>query len=185
MFGVRSEASRARRPTAACARCRSNVVRSRPSLRFGRAETHLVFPEHAIKLLDGYPAADHGECLRADEVAWVGVELPAACFFAHDHVLDSDPEAAGDDDRRLVGEGHAYLERRVVLGRDEWPLVDVEPDAVAHAVAEVLAEARLLDRLAAGGVHLRGGDAAPRSRAAGLLRLEHDLVGVAVLVRRI
>ena len=46
------------------------------------------------------------------------------------------------------------LERRVVLGGEERPLVDVLADSVTHAVAEVLAEAGVLDRRAAGGVHV-------------------------------
>ena len=87
-----------------------------------------------------------------DEGGGVGVEAPPAALLDHDDVLDPQAVAAGDDDRRLVGERHAGLERRLVLGREERPLVDVHADAVAHAVAEVLAEARVLDRRAAGGV---------------------------------
>jgi len=47
--------------------------------------------------------------------------------------------------------------------------VDVHADSVAHAVAEVLAEARLLDRRAAGGVHVGGCSAGCGSGAAGLV----------------
>src|SRR3954451_20234637 len=80
-------------------------------------------------------------CVR-HEPSGVRAELPPAFRLAHDDVLDPEAEAARDDDRRFVGEGHAALERGAVLGRDERALVDVEADAVAHPVAEVLAEAR-------------------------------------------
>ena len=73
------------------------------------------------------------------------------------------------------------LQRRLVLGRDERALVDVHADAVPHPVAEVLAEARVLDRPPAGGVDLARRRPGRRGGAPGLLRGEHDLVGLEVV----
>ena len=94
-------------------------------------------------------------------------------------------ERARDDDRRLVGEGHPGLERGLVLGGEERALVDVEPDPVAHAVAEVLAEPGVLDRAAAGGVDLARERARPARGASRLGRGEHHVVGVDELRARL
>src|SRR6188768_3796998 len=110
------------------------------------------------------------------ELLRVLLEVAAAALLADDDVLDPDPVGAGDDDRGLVGEGHPRLERRLVLRRDEGPLVDVEADRVTHAVAEVLPEPGLLDRRAARSVDLPRERARRRGRTAGLLRGEHRLV---------
>ena len=50
----------------------------------------------------------------------------------------------GDDDRRFVRERHSRLEQRLVRGREEGMLMDIEADAVTHSVAKVLAQSRLL-----------------------------------------
>ncbi len=63
--------------------------------------------------------------------------------------------------------------------------MDVEPDAVAHPMAEVLSEAGLLDRAAAGSVHLARRRPGGRSGASRLLGGEHDLVDLAVLGARL
>ena len=63
--------------------------------------------------------------------------------------------------------------------------MDVEPDAVAHPVAEVLAQPRLLDRPTAGGVHLAGERARPAGRASRLGRGEHHVVRVQQLGARL
>src|SRR5689334_8048480 len=89
-----------------------------------------------------------------DQVVGERVEVPAALVLDNDDVLDAKAPTVRDDQRRLVGEGHAGLEWSFVLGGEERPLVDVLADSVTHAVAEVLAEAVVLDRRPAGGVHL-------------------------------
>ena len=61
-----------------------------------------------------------------------------------------------------------------VLDREERALVDVEADSVAHPVAEAVAEAGRLDRLAARRADLARERARPGGGAAGLLRLEQD-----------
>src|SRR5437763_1011554 len=73
-----------------------------------------------------------------DEGGGIATELPPAALLAHHDVRDPHAEAARDDDRRFVGEGHPGLERRRILSGDERPLVDVHPDPVPHAVAEML-----------------------------------------------
>src|SRR5207244_9096907 len=69
-----------------------------------------------------------GSSAVRDEGGGIAVELAPAALFADDDVLDPDAEPARDDDRGLVREGHARLERRLLLGRDERPLVDVQAD---------------------------------------------------------
>ena len=53
------------------------------------------------------------------------------------------PKRPSSEDRRLVGERHPRLERRLVLDREERVLVHVEPDPVPHPVAEAVAVVRL------------------------------------------
>ena len=61
----------------------------------------------------------------------------------HHDVLDAGPVPAGQVDAGLDGEGHARLQRQVVAGDDVGLLVHLQADAVAGAVDEVLAVARL------------------------------------------
>ena len=51
--------------------------------------------------------------------------------------FDPHAEAAVEQDRRLIGEGHSGLEHRLVLGGEKRELVHVEPDAVAHSVPDL------------------------------------------------
>ena len=69
-----------------------------------------------------------------------------------DQVLDPDAELARQVDARL--DRHHFPRRQGVLGalREARPLVDLEPDPVAEAVAEAVAVAGGLDQLAGGGV---------------------------------
>src|SRR5712692_6154805 len=84
-------------------------------------------------------------------------------------------------DRRLIGEGHADLETRLVFFGDERTLVYVHADAVPHPVAEVGAEARVLDWLPASSVDLGGGRSPFGRRLPGRLRIDHGLVCAPVL----
>src|SRR5262245_59052186 len=108
-------------------------------------------PAAAKRCFIGPPLGSAPQCSpallrrRGDELRGIRAELPPAALLADRDVLDPQAEAARDDDRRLVGERHAGLERCLVLLRDERALVDVQADAVAHAVAEMLAHASLLD----------------------------------------
>ena len=61
-------------------------------------------------------------------------------------------------------------------GGEERTLVDVEADPVAHPVAEVLSQSRLLDGAAAGGVDLPRERARPASGASRLGGGEHHVV---------
>ena len=89
------------------------------------------------------------------------------------------------DGRRLDRERHADLERRPVLDREERPLVRVEADAVAGAVAVPLAVAGLVDHLARDAVDLGPGDARLRGRGARRLGDDDDLVAAHELLARL
>ena len=80
----------------------------------------------------------------------------------HDHeVLDPDADVAGHVDARL--DGHDVARRELALRRLGEPrrLVDLEPDAVAEPVAEVLAVAGRVDDLARDGVDVLARRARP------------------------
>src|SRR5207247_1148279 len=63
----------------------------------------------------------------------------------HHEVLDPHAEAPGDVHARLDGDDGAGLERRLVALGQARLLVDLQPDAVAEAVAELVAVAGLVD----------------------------------------
>src|SRR5215216_6968904 len=71
-----------------------------------------------------------------------------------DEVLDSSPAATGHVDTGLDGDDVPGLEPRRRRAREPRRLVDVHPDAVPEAVAEVLAVAGGGDQVARDGVHL-------------------------------
>ena len=91
-----------------------------------------------------------------------------------------DPHAAepGQVDPGLDRDDVARLERVGRLGREPRRLVHGEPDPVAEAVAEVLAEAGGRDLVARERVGLDAGHAGPDARARLLLRREADVVGL-------
>src|SRR3954465_8532082 len=77
-----------------------------------------------------------------------------------DHrVLDPDPAEALEVDVRLAGGDVAGRERVSGLAREARGLVHLEPDPVAQAVAELLAEARGLDLLSRSSVGVDARDA--------------------------
>ena len=78
----------------------------------------------------------------------------------------------------------ASSERLLLLG-DERALVDVQADAVPHAVLEVRAVASVLDRLPAGAVDLTREHARPERRSAGFLCGENEVVSLADLRPRL
>ncbi len=90
---------------------------------------------------------------------------------ADDCVLDPYAEFAYDVDARLVAEDHASGEGERVVPHHVWVLVDLEAYAVAEAVDEVLAVARLLDDLPRGDVDGFAGCAGFYCVEGGLVRL--------------
>ena len=76
------------------------------------------------------------------------LQVPAAVLGDDDEVLDPHAELARQVDARLDGDDFAGREHVVGARREARPLVDLEADAVAEPVAEVLAVAGLLDHLA-------------------------------------
>ena len=112
-------------------------------------------------------SADHRELLRETREHHRG----AVC---DDHqVLDPHAELAGQVDARLDRHDAARLER--LLARDPrqpGSLVDLQPDPVAEAVAELIAAPGRLDHLAGGGVHLPARGPRGDGREAALLGIE-------------
>src|SRR5713101_1337894 len=86
-------------------------------------------------------------------------------------------------DRRLIGEGHADLETRLVFFGDERTLVYVHADAVPHPVAEVGAVSGFLDRLPAGSIDVRRRDPRFGGSLTRGLRVDHGVVRAPVLGR--
>ena len=95
-------------------------------------------------------------------------------------VLDPDADRAGHVDARLDGHDLAGGQRRVRALRQPRALVDLGADAVAEAVAEVLAVAGGGDDLARDGVDLAPAGAGAHRGQRGLLSAEHQLVDLAV-----
>src|SRR5690606_28459285 len=62
-------------------------------------------------------------------------------FRDQDVVLDADAAETGDVDARFHGDDHARHEKDVPAHRESRLLVDVQPDAVAGAMAEAVAVA--------------------------------------------
>src|SRR5436305_11091559 len=76
-----------------------------------------------------------------------------------DHqVLDPDPAEALEVDARLDGDDVAGRERVARLAREPRRLVHLEPDAVAEPVAELVAEAGVVDPVARGRVRIHARD---------------------------
>src|SRR5205823_12829609 len=82
----------------------------------------------------------HGQQCLADRGDRLGTLLGP-----HHEVLDPHAEAPGEVDPRLNGDDVAGLERRLVALGQARLLVNLEPDPVAEAVAELVAVAGLLD----------------------------------------
>ena len=100
----------------------------------------------------------------------------------HD-VLDAHAEAAGQIDAGLGGADRVLGHRLAVVRRAIRRLVDVQAEAVAEAVTEVFAVAAGRDQIARRAVDFGAGDARLRDGDAGELRLEHDVINLAHLVR--
>ena len=99
------------------------------------------------------------ERARADQATTLGRlrrrgEDLAALLGDHDEVLDPRSAAARDVDPGLHGHDLAGLEARLDALREAGVLVDLQADAVAEAVAEVLAVSGGLDEVARGRVDL-------------------------------
>src|SRR4029453_5000317 len=107
-----------------------------PARRGPRPRARPARPDSCPRLLPGASSSPVVEDRRGRHRR----EATRAAFRAHDDVLDPDPEVPRAPDGRLVREGHPGFERRPILDRDERLLVDVEPDAVAHAMREVLSK---------------------------------------------
>ena len=90
------------------------------------------------------------------------------------------PTAPGHVDPGLDRDDHAGGQRGLALLGQPRPLVDVEPDAVAQPVAEVLGVAGGVDDRARDGVDLAAGGPRAHGRERRLLGLEHQLVDLAV-----
>src|SRR5438270_9960114 len=84
--------------------------------------------------------------------------------------------ALGQVDARLDGDDVAGGERVLGQRRQPRPLVDLEPDAVPEAVAEVLAVARVGDQLARGRVDVLAARARANLAERALLGLVNELV---------
>ena len=89
------------------------------------------------------------------------------------------PTAPGHVDARLDGHDLAGGERRVAALREPRALVDLDADAVAEAVAEVLAVAGGGDDVARDRVDLAAGGAGADRGERRLLRRAHELVDLA------
>src|ERR1035437_6865176 len=70
----------------------------------------------------------------------------------HNDVLQAHAPAARQVDARLHAEGHSRAERSGVAGHDVWILVDLETDAVANPMREVVTVAGSRDDPARRGV---------------------------------
>ena len=109
------------------------------------------------------------------------IEQNRSVITTRDDVLDPRPEAAGNVEPRLHAEGHARLQRQLVPGHDVGLLMRFEPDAVARAVNEELAEAGTDQGVAGQAIDSLAGDSGPHARHSQLLGVEKCGVGVAVL----
>ena len=97
-------------------------------------------------------------------------ETTSPAVVGDDHeVLDAHADGARDVDPGLDRDHHAGSERGLALLGQPRALVDVEPDAVAEAVAEVLGVAGGVDDRARHGVDLAAGRARAHGRQRGLL----------------
>ena len=96
------------------------------------------------------PSADDPQILRER------AEIAVAVLGDDDEVLDAHAEPLRHVDAGL--DRHHVAREQLVLGAraEARPLVDLDPDAVADAVAELVAVAGIGDRLARRGVHRRG-----------------------------
>src|SRR5712691_11905137 len=73
-------------------------------------------------------------------------------------VLQTNSELAIDDNRGLIAEAHAWLDRGLVAAHEVGPFMSIESDAVTRAVRQsrsfvVGTKARVGDHFARGGVH--------------------------------
>src|SRR6476619_3680919 len=121
-------------------------------------------------------ALDGGEVLGGR-----GQHLAASVVDDHE-VLDPDPEAAGHVDARLDRDGVAAHEGGLGARGQARRLVDLQPDAVAEAVTELVAVAALLDDAAGDAIQLTGVRARADLREGRGLSLLDELVDGARLV---
>src|SRR5207244_1711329 len=92
-------------------------------------------------------------------------------------VFDADAPFAGEIDAGFDRYDHSGAKLFLVAALSEGgELMDVAADAVAQAVAELFAEAGILDDLAGDTVGLLGGDAGADELDRRELRFEHDFV---------
>src|SRR5699024_2128253 len=93
-----------------------------------------------------------------------------------EHILDAHAEPAGDVDAGLGGDNRALAQGLVVAGRGVRTLVYVQANAVAEAVAKVLAIARAGNHTCRGVVDLDSGRRGPGRVYAGLLCAQDGVV---------
>ena len=108
-------------------------------------------------------------------------EVAAAVLGDDDHILNAHAALAGDVDARLHRDDHARRADRVVESREARPLVDLEADAVAEAVAE-RARVRRLDDVARDLVDVAAAHARVHRVDRGELRLQDRVVDRLLLV---
>src|SRR2546426_2347828 len=87
-------------------------------------------------------------------------------------------------DPGLDGHDHAGLQHRLIAGREERQLVNVDTDAVPGAVNEGAAKPRLFDETAGGAVHLLARHTGPDRIEGRLLRPPHDLEDLSLVIGR-
>src|SRR5918995_5250867 len=123
-------------------------------------------------------------CSGDDRQVSARVVQPLGALAGHDDlVLDPDAEPSLQVDPRLVREGHAGLERRLVALDDIRGFVQLEPDPVARPVDEPIPIPGIGDELARGPVDLLGGHPRTDRLERRLLRRAYDPVDRPFLVR--
>src|SRR4051794_8660750 len=115
---------------------------------------------------------------NGDELLGEGGEDLGLDLAHDDEVLDPDPAQALEVDPRFDGHDLALGERVARLAAEARRLVHLEAEAVAEPVAEVLAEAGLLDHLAGAQVGVDSAGAWADRVERGQLRSEAHVVGL-------
>ena len=112
-------------------------------------------------------------------------EVPVTVGGDEDHIFDANTEFTGQVDAGLDGDDRVLPDGLLGFRAGEGVLVDLDADAVAGAVAEVLAVACVRDDVAAGLVEVEGRDARADIVEARLLCLADGLVDVDHLFGRL
>ena len=113
-----------------------------------------------------------------------GDDLASAGTQDHD-ILDPNAEAAGDVDAGLGAADAVFGHEGLTAGIGKGRLVDVQTEAVAEAVAEVVPEAGFRDDRSCGAVDFASGDAGPAGGDAGKLGLQDGVIDLFHLIRRL